>query len=149
MTHIPELEERFWNFVRKDKSGCWIWTGGKANGYGQFTALKRKQVKAHRFSYELLRGPIPVGLVLDHLCRTPACVNPDHLEPVTGDENILRGIGWGAKNAAKTHCKYGHKFTPETTKTSIRHSTGRPRRLCRVCEKKYQHEYYLRKISKP
>ena len=83
------VEERFWNKVFMcPMSGCWLW-GGADNGagYGRFN-ISGILVYAHRYSYELLRGAIPVGLVLDHLCRTPACVNPDHLRACTDFENL-------------------------------------------------------------
>lgn len=73
------------------ESGCWIWTGElNRNGYGRVWRLGRR-VMAHRAMYELLVGPIPEGLVLDHLCRVRCCVNPKHLEPVTVRENTIRG----------------------------------------------------------
>jgi len=94
--------------------GCWIWQGPKNNrGYGWWG---RKL--AHRRMYESIRGPIPKGLELDHLCRVTACVNPDHLEPVTHAENVRRGTV-GAVNSARlraeTHCRNGHEYTAENT----------------------------------
>lgn len=82
-------ERRFWSKV--DASGdCWEWTGGRTDtDYGLFN-VDRRMVKAYRFSYELLVGPIPDGLEIDHLCRMRHCVNPDHLEPVTRSENNRR-----------------------------------------------------------
>lgn len=103
----PSHEERFWSRVEKTES-CWLWRGNMGRkGYGQFSVGKSCRF-AHRFAYELLVGPIPEALVIDHLCRVPACVNPAHLEPVTERENILRGISPAAKNAQKTHCVRGH-----------------------------------------
>lgn len=94
---------------------CWIWAACKTKyGYGRF-GLKGKTVLAHRFSYEMCKGRIPDGLVLDHLCRNPSCVNPDHLEAVTQRVNSIRGIGWANINIKKTHCKRGHEFTKENT----------------------------------
>jgi hypothetical protein len=84
--------ERFWEKV--DKRGeCWIWTAGtSAAGYGLFGSGEQgKMVYAHRTAYQFEAGPIPDGLELDHLCRNPRCVNPDHLEPVTHQENCKRG----------------------------------------------------------
>lgn len=76
----------FWARV-KPGSGCWEWTGPKdAKGYG-----RHGHFKAHRIAYELSVGPIPTGLVLDHLCRNPGCVRPQHVEPVTPAENTRRG----------------------------------------------------------
>jgi len=60
------------------------------NGYGHLT-IRNQQILAHRFIYEKFKGPIPEGLTLDHSCRNPICVNPDHMEPVTHAENCRRG----------------------------------------------------------
>jgi hypothetical protein len=69
------------------ESGCWLWQRGiHHSGY----AFVARQL-AHRYVYELHRGPIPEGLTLDHLCRVRHCVNPEHLEPVTMTENLRRG----------------------------------------------------------
>ncbi len=103
-------EQLFWGKVDKSQ-GCWTWLGGLfKTGYGQFWNGK-KVVRAHRYSYELLKGQIPKGLQLDHLCRNILCVNPDHLEPVTNKENVLRGNGICGNNSRKTHCKRGHSLT--------------------------------------
>lgn len=97
------FSDRFWSKV--DKSGtCWLWTASiRATGYGQFRVGKRTR-DAHRVAWELTNGSVPDGLQLDHLCRNRACVRPDHLEPVTQRENILRGTAPTAVNAVKTHC---------------------------------------------
>jgi len=107
-------EERFWPKV--DASGdCWEWTGAKGkNGYGVFSVPGRN-VRAHRFAWETLVGPIGEELVIDHLCKNRGCVNPDHLDTVTPKENYLRGANPCAVNARKTHCKRNHEFTPENT----------------------------------
>src|SRR5260221_14462809 len=95
--------ERFLSLFEFRPSGCWEWQGYTNNhGYGQFRPTKGDRRFAHRFSYELFRAPIPTGLVIDHLCRNPRCVNPDHLEPVTERENMLRGYSASGNNARKT-----------------------------------------------
>ncbi len=108
----PGVLERFWARVNVHPDGCWLWTGGikGGTGYGSFDGES-----VHRVAYELLRGPIPRGLEIDHLCRVRRCVNPGHLEPVTHRENGLRGVGVAAKHARKTHCLHGHEFTEANT----------------------------------
>jgi len=92
MTHSKGWEERFWESVTKT-SGCWIWTRpGTNNGYGVLI-FEGKRQGAHRVAYQLLVGPIPNGFTVDHLCRVKRCVNPDHLEAVTRQENSSRNRG--------------------------------------------------------
>lgn len=92
----PTAEERFWSKVDTDgPGGCWLWTGAlNADGYGSFQVESRRSIGVHRYAYELLVGPIPAGLELDHVkaqgCRHRHCVNPAHLEPVTHEENVRR-----------------------------------------------------------
>ena len=81
--------ERFWSHVRKT-DGCWYWQSTERKGYGRFTLTSGRAVTAHRFSYEIVHGPIPDGMTIDHLCNETMCVRPDHLEPVTLLENIAR-----------------------------------------------------------
>lgn len=100
------LPERFWKKVDKTAS-CWLWTASLAKGYGQFHMNGALRM-AHRVAYEALIGPIAVGLDLDHLCRVPRCVNPDHLEPVTHRENVLRSESFAAKQVMRTECPHGH-----------------------------------------
>lgn len=87
-----------------DENGCWIWQRSlRSTGYGNYSEGWNKIKLAHRVIYGRFRGPIPEGLVLDHLCRVRSCVNPDHLEPVTQRENVMR--------ARATHCKRGHDLS--------------------------------------
>ena len=96
-------------------TGCWEWQGKLSSGYGRVVWDGRIQV-VHRVVFTILAGQIPAGLDLDHLCRVRHCVNPDHLEPVTRGENVLRSpIAPTAVNARKTHCPAGHEYAPETT----------------------------------
>jgi hypothetical protein len=121
------------NWSVDESSGCWLWKGyvGK-RGYAVYTKLiDGKRPIAHRYVYEALIGPIPEGMTLDHLCGHPSCVNPEHLEPVTLRENVLRGTkNPTALNARKTHCKYGHEFTDENT------WIYRGYRHCRECRRR-------------
>lgn len=105
---------------------CWEWQGRlDPRGYGRYAGRL-----AHRISYELLRGPIPSGLELDHLCRVRNCVNPDHLEPVTHRENTLRSTSPSAINATKSACPSGHPYDAENTYIS----PGGDRH-CRACNR--------------
>lgn len=117
----------FFARISKMPNGCWIWKGAILRGYGRFCAGK-KFIYAHRFSYEHFKGPISKELTIDHLCRMPACVNPDHLEAVPIRINVLRGNTLPAKNKAKTHCLRGHPFDQENT-----YVTKKGKRHCRKC----------------
>lgn len=93
--------------------------------------VKGKRYKAHRYFYEQARGPIPTGLVIDHLCRNTRCVNVDHLEAVTQRENIMRGVGVAAMHARKTSCPSGHAYAGDNLYTL----PGTNWRYCRACHK--------------
>ena len=128
---IPPIE-RFWRHVEPEPmSGCWLWAGCINNmGYGQFSSDAIGTLTSpHRFAYEHYVGPIPAGKVLDHLCRTPRCANPQHLEPVTQRENILRGAHPTAVAVRTNRCHRGHDLND----AYIFPSSGK--RRCRLCRR--------------
>jgi len=129
--------------VRLDhRTGCWVWMGSKnGGGYGQ-TTLNGKHVDAHRLVYSELVGDIPSAMDLDHLCRNRACVNPDHLEPVSRRTNLLRGYGVSARNAIRTHCNYGHAFSGDNLGVD-----GHGYRYCRQCKREQASHRYHRKME--
>lgn len=125
-------------WVENKDTGCWDWTANKNHkGYGLIGpgGPAQNQV-AHRVSYELHVGPIPKGMVLDHLCRNRGCVNPAHLEIVTPYENSMRGFGVAALNARKTHCPRGHPLSGENL--FKQHGGGRG---CRQCRRDFMRDY--------
>jgi len=118
-----DIRERFMAKVEYDPNGgCWLWAGANdgGRGYGRFRASHAlATTQAHRASYLLFCDAIPNGLEIDHRCRVPACVNPDHLEAVTREENMRRadksglaygGNAHGARLTAKPHCPQGHEY---------------------------------------
>jgi len=148
---VSTPEERFWLYVNKTNT-CWFWTGGtKGNGkYGSFW-VNGKGVLSHRFAYELLVGPIPDSLQIDHVrkngCKSTLCVKavadefgPAHLEAVTPQENTLRGDGPAALNSMKTHCPKGHSY--EERNLYIDHKGAR---VCKICSNERSRNYQLKK----
>lgn len=121
------VEDRLNAWIEKC-GDCWIWTGETVKGgYGRIT-VRGVRWLAHRLAYVTWHGPIPDGYEVDHLCRTPPCVNPDHLEAVTGIENIRRSTAPSAHALRTNECVNGHEYTPENT---YRQTDGR--RYCRQC----------------
>ncbi len=132
----PALERFESKYIPEPNSGCWLWTGYlDHDGYGQFTAYaigrRAVQIRAHRWSYEHFRAPIPEGLQIDHCCRVRCCVNPSHLEPVTCKVNVHRGKGLAVQNIKKTHCPKGHPYDESNTL----HQGKETARRCRICRR--------------
>lgn len=132
------LKDVWSRFVASDE-GCWPWHGPVGgSGYGTMR-FERKKHQAHRLIYELLIGPIPDGLDIDHLCSNKLCVNPDHLEPVTRSVNIQRAID-REERPRKTACPQGHPF--DESNTIVLAPSGR---RCRLCRQSQQAKYRERK----
>lgn len=125
------METRFWSKVDASAS-CWVWIAASAGkGYGKYTTKidgRWTYPYAHRYAWESLVGPIPEGMILDHLCKNRKCVNPDHLEVVTYQDNNLRGAGIARANADKMHCPSGHPYDNENT------YVYRGGRMCKACQ---------------
>lgn len=142
--------ERFWSKVNKT-DGCWLWTGvHNGVGYGQFHlqgADGRRQRYAHRVAYEWQHGPIPDGMELDHLCRTPACVRPSHLDAVPHATNFYRGASAAAERGRQTHCQNGHTLSGDNLKLT-RDSRGFVHRTCRTCYRAWWRRQPKRPIDK-
>lgn len=147
--------DRFWKRVNKngpvsserpDLGPCWIWQGGASKyGYGQMY-LDGKVRYTHRISYEIANGQIPQGLHIDHLCKVHRCCNPSHIEAVLPGTNTLRGNGQSGRNLRKTHCIYGHEFTPENT----RYYPSKPNaRHCLTCIQRRHRENYKYERKRP
>lgn len=119
-------------------SQCWEWDGAKnSKGYGSVTNGKGSSVLAHRKAYEVIVGPIPKGLTIDHLCFNKVCVNTEHLEPVTRAENIRRAL------AKQTHCNKGHALAGANLWLK-RRKNGLTYRVCRTCQRYMQRLHRFR-----
>ena len=127
-TVLDAVRSAFCNVTSGD---CWEWNRGvNLNGYGHVHGLDKKNALAHRVFYLIVKGNVPEGLVLDHICSNRICVNPEHLVPATQRENILRGSSPFSLNAKKTHCIHGHALTEE----NIYRPPKKPNcRYCRTC----------------
>lgn len=125
---------------------CWLWTGRCQRGYGAYDVKvdgRWTHIAAHRVSYQLNVGPIPDGLVLDHLCRVKNCVRPDHLEAVTQRENVLRGMAPSAIAARRSTCAKGHDITDPA---NLYPDRSHPReRRCRICHNERERARRARK----
>lgn len=136
LSYLP-LEQRLWpNVAPLSLDACWPWNGSVVSrNRGRITNDGRLQY-VHKLIWEMLNGPVPEGLELDHLCRNPNCVNPRHLEAVTHQENIRRGDNRTNNALAnKTHCPQGHEYTPENTYYQPKMPTSRH---CKICRREYK-----------
>jgi hypothetical protein len=129
---VRPIADRFWDKVEIpiQASGCWSWSGtSNPNGYGYLGRGRAGtgSVAAHRIAYELHTGPIAPGMEVDHLCRNPGCVNPNHLEVVTHKENMHRG---SHRNTKKTECHRGHSLSGDNL-----HIDHRGSRQCLTCRR--------------
>lgn len=155
-SQVPErvIQRIFERIEKQPEGGCWIWPGATASGYGRVGWRENGEAKwaaVHRVVWQELRGDIPEGSDLDHLCHRPEecrvakecqhrkCCNPDHLEPVTRQENLARGGTIPAANAAVTECPAGHLYSESNT---FRDKEGR--RYCRECVRAKNRAYYHR-----
>lgn len=134
------LPERFLDKVAFcPTTGCWIWCGALRNkSYGNFHD-GHKSVRAHRYAFEAVKGSIPAGMEIDHLCCLTFCVNPDHLEAVHHSENMLRL----SRSVRKQFCPKGHEMTPENT--AKRSSKSLAGFRCRECVNAYYRKHRLEK----
>ena len=127
--------------TKKSESGRWLFTGSlDKDGYGLMGVTGVGTQRVHRLAYEVLAGPIPEGMEIDHLCRVRNCMNPVHLEAVTRRVNSLRSESFAAINARKTHCIHGHEFTPENT-----YYRTPTHRQCRQCGREASTRYFATK----
>ncbi len=133
---ITPVSDRLQNRLAIEDNGCWRWTGLlDHDGYGRFWTRGRWRI-LHRVAYETLRGPIPDGLTIDHLCRNRACFNPEHLEPVTLQENQRRGRAV----SPKTHCIHGHVYDEANTTID-----GNGARRCKTCARQKRRIYVAKR----
>lgn len=138
MSEFWKLEARLRHKIEIQPSGCWIWIASlDHNGYGRVRDTVNNSTKfSHRFIYELLIGPIPSDLELDHLCRIPSCCNPKHLEPVTHTENVKRGKApeiTKKRHKEKTHCYQGHPLFGNNL-YEYKGKDGYINRQCKICK---------------
>jgi|ERR1035437_6160 hypothetical protein len=137
-----ELPARLVKKYEIQEDGCWLWVAAKDRGGYGVVRFNGKACRAHRVMYELLIGPIPDGLVIDHLCKVRACVNPVHMEPVTIAENTFRGTIYIRKAewaASITHCPFGHPYDESNTDYQP-HG-----RRCRQCHNRRERERQARR----
>ena len=139
MIDLSKLREDFWDNVDPCPiTGCWNWTGhiNSKTGYGtcHYKWLSKKNIYAHRFTYEVLVGTIPDDNVIDHLCRNRGCCNPLHLEAVSQKTNLMRGVDTIARlNSEKKRCKNGHLLFGDNLRINVRKGGRYKQRVCKMC----------------
>lgn len=127
----PGIEAAIIRRVSMESDDCWLWLGThNANGYARIS-VGRRSMYVHRLAVLVFNGPFDPACDIDHLCRTPGCVNPAHLEAVTHRENQSRGMA-----GPRSHCVHGHEYTPENTRW--RTSRGIPTRKCMTCSSSWK-----------
>jgi hypothetical protein len=141
---VVATERLLTKILLRPDSGCWEWQAFRdQDGYGTFW-LNGENRRAHRASYELFVGPIPDAATLDHLCRNRSCVNPEHLEPVSIGENLMRSpVAPASVNASKTHCaRAGHPLSGANL-----YICPRGKRECRACRRETTARSRARKME--
>lgn len=131
--HEKVIFDRIMARVEKTEGGCWKWKGASNPlGYGKIGVRmpSPKTYATHVFVYRHIVGSVPDGMELDHTCRNPGCCNPDHLEPVTHKENVLRGNCVASAVRRTGQCKRGHEMSNENV-----YVFPDGRRQCRECRK--------------
>lgn len=135
MLYGEPLAVRLFAKVRVAENGCWLFEPAvKVAWYGK-VKTDWGAANVHVIVWNWLRGPVPDGLELDHLCRNKACCNPDHLEAVSHKENCRRGRGpevARSRRFTQTHCKRGHEFNLVNT------IYKKKQRVCRICKREWQ-----------
>lgn len=144
VNNIPPLTRVLSN-CKINENGCWEYQArSKGGGYCQFS-VNNKHVYVHRFMYEYYYDNIDYSLVIDHICRNPRCVNPDHLQQITQAENVHRGFT-GINMSSKTHCPQGHEYNKENIYL-YKSKKGLFSRHCKICNKDTQKRYSKRKMN--
>lgn len=132
MLDVEKIKARILRRIVPNEAGCWVWQGAKyKDGYGN---LGPPIGSVHRASYQVFRGPIPIGLEIDHLCKNRSCCNPVHLAAVTHIENVRR-----SERSTRATCKRGHPYDEGNLYRTSK------QRICRICNKAAVKRYQKRK----